>query len=481
MSVTTRLGLAIASGVPVLVLVSMGPVAGLAGAPSALIWAVSAALGFFMALAFADLAASLPHVTGGIGTLAGSVLARRSRSLAVVAQWSYWFGWSPALAINGALVGTYLHDVFLPRSPTWTVLVLALAVLGGSVTVNHYGMRHGARLHVLLIVCVAVPVALLIGAALLRGQFHPGRLVPFAPPGGWVSSHGLVAVSGGLFLAGWSAYGSELALSYGTEYRQGVRDAVKTLIIMAIASALAYSLVPLVLVGVLGIQQIQADPAVALRPLAQQIAGGMADLVGGVLILALVLGVNMVMIASSRTLYQAARNGDAWQFLGKVNRHGVPGNALRFDLAVNTVLLLAVFAVNRGQTSNIPLALLAACNVGYILSITLALVAAWMRHRQAGEPSRLLRIRPGLMRLALVIAVLNMALLLTAGFAWGWANVLIGAAVLATVVVVFSWRTRHAPVTPAIITPPVCMAWGAARHIESASDLHQRFSGGHAS
>jgi amino acid transporter len=481
MNVSTRLGLAIASGVPVLVLISMGPVAGLAGAPSVLIWAVSAVLGFFMALAFADLAASRPHLTGGIGTLAGSVLGDRSRSLAVVAQWSYWFGWSPALAINGALVGTYLQSVFLPRSPSWVVILLALAVLGGSVTINHYGVRHGARLHVLLITCVAVPVALLIGIALVRGQFEPGRLAPFTPPGGWVSGHGLVAVSGGLFLAGWSAYGSELALSYGTEYRRGVRDAVKTLVVMAVASAVAYSLVPLILVGVLGVPRIQADPAVALKPLAQHVAGGLAGLVVGVLILALLLGVNMVMIASSRTLYQLARSGNAWKFLGKINRHGVPGNALRFDLAVNTVLLLAVFALNRGRTSNIPLALLAACNVGYILSISLALVAAWLGHRVASRPSQLLRIRPGLIRLGLILAIVNVILLLTAGFAWGWPNVLLGAAVLGTVVVVFSWSTRHSRETPAVTVPAVCMAWRVPPPPEPASNLHQRSSGGHLS
>src|ERR1019366_5647595 len=136
----------------------------------------------------------------------------------------------------------------------------------------------------------------------------------------------LIAVTGGLFLAGWSAYGSELALSYGTEYRRGVRDAVKTLVIMAVTSVIAYSLLPVILVGVVGVPRIQADPAVALAPLAQQVAGGMADLVVGVLVLALLLGVNMVMIASSRTLYQLARDGNAWRFLGKVNRHGVPGN-----------------------------------------------------------------------------------------------------------------------------------------------------------
>jgi amino acid transporter len=476
--VSTRLGLAVTSGVPVLVLVSMGSVAALTGTVSPAIWAVSALIGFFMAIAFADLGASLPHVTGGIGACAGAVLARRSRTLAVTARWSYWFGWSPALAINSALVGSYVHDTLVPRAPAWTVVLIAVLVLGGSVTVNHYGVRYGARLQVALIACVAVPVALVAGTALVRGDFQPGRLAPFAPPGGWLSGHGLVAVAGGLFLAGWSAYGAELALAYGTEYRRGIRDAVRTLMVIAVVSVAVYSLLPLILTGVLGTARIQADPAIALRPLAEQVAGGFAGLIVGVLVLALLLGTNMIMIASSRTLYQLARDGNAWRFLGAVNRHGVPANALRFDFGVNTLLLVAVFALNHGQTSDVPLALLAASNVGYILSVSLALIAAWLNHRQASGSSRSLRIRPGLMRVGLALAVFNLALLLTAGFAWGWANLLLGAAVLTGLIAAFARGFRRAPAESGLSQPPVCIAWSAASRVHSASQLQLTSTGG---
>jgi len=469
--VSTRLGLAVTSGVPVLVLVSMGSVAALTGTVSPAIWAVSALIGFFMAIAFADLATSLPHVTGGIGTCAGTVLARRSRMLAVTARWSYWFGWSPALAINSALVGSYVHDTLVPRAPAWTVVLIAVLVLGGSVTVNHYGVRYGARLQVALVACVAVPMIVVSGAAVLRGDFQPGRLAPFAPPGGWLSGHGVIAIAGGLFLAGWSAYGAELALTYGTEYRRGVRDAVRTLIVIALVSVVVYTLMPLILTGVLGTARIQADPAVALRPFAEQVVGGLAGLIVGVLVLALLLGTNMVMIASSRTLYQLAQDGNAWRFLGTVNRHGAPANALRFDFGVNVLLLLAVCAINRGRTSDVPLALLAAANVGYIVSVSLALIAAWLNHRRASRPSGALRIRPGLMRVALILAIFNLALLLTAGFAWGWANLLLGAAVLAGIIAVFARGPRHAPIVPVPAQQPVCIAWSAASRVHGGSQL----------
>ena len=464
MTIGTGLGLAVAAGVPVLVLVSVGPVAGLAGTPSVLVWALSATIGFLMAVAFADLAWSFPYHTGGIGVLAGRVLAPRSRTLALVSQWSYWFGWSPALAINGILVGTYLQDVLLPRAPSWTMVLFATAVLAGSVTVNHFGMRQGARFQAVLATCVIGSMTMLTAGALLRGQFDPGRLLPFTPPGGWSSGHGLMAMAGGLFIAGWSAYGAELALSYGTEYRGGAGEAVRALVLVSFASVVAYSVVPLVLVGVLGLERIQQDPSVALTPLVAQSTGGMAGLTVGMLVAALVLGLNMVTIGSSRTLYQMARNGDAWAFLGRLNRHGIPSNALRFDLLVNVALLMAIMAANRGRTTDVPIALLAAANVGYFLSISLALVAAWLHHRRP-QPQfghRPPRIRRGFMDLGLVLAALNLVLLVCAGFAWGWTNLALGVLLLAGVMTVFIRGGGRSAVQPPVREQPRCIAWAAS-------------------
>lgn len=447
MTINVRLGLAVASGVPALVLVSMGPVAALAGTPSVLVWGLSALMGFLMALAFAELAAASPHLTGGIGILAARTLRDRHPALAVVAQWSYWFGWSPALAINGAAIGVYLHRVLLPSAPDWTAIVFALVILVGSLTVNHYGIRPGALLQALLAAAIVVAVVVLATAALAGGAFRFDRLAPFAPAGGWGSGHGIAAFGGALFVAGWSAYGAELALTYGTEYRQGVRDAVRALVLVAIVGVAAYSLMPLLLIGVLGVVGAQQDPATALAPLAQASLGAGADVVVIFLIVALLLGLNMVMIGSSRGLYQMARDGSAWPLLGKVNRHGVPANALRFDLCVNVVLLLAVLALEHGSIDSVPITLLAAANVGYFIAIDLALLAAWLNHKTAARPAPL-RLRRGLMRGIALLAPVNLALLGLAGFAWGWRDVGIGAAGLAVAVAIFARRRPHVKAHP---------------------------------
>jgi amino acid transporter len=443
--ISTRIGVAICSGVPVLILLSMGPVAGLAGPPSVLVWGLSAVIGLCMGLAFTELAASRPYLTGGIGVLAASVYAPRSRVLALVSPWSYWFGWSPALAINGILVGTYLHGMVLPRAPSWTIVALATCVLGGSVTVNHFGLRAGGRFQVILIICVMCGIALLAAGTVLSGRFDTERLVPFTPPGGWLSGHGIIAIGGGLFIAGWSAYGAELALSYSGEYRDGTREAIRALVIIAIVGVIAFTIAPLILIGVVGTRRAQADPSAALLPLARIVAGAAGDVVIVILIVALVLSLNMITIGSSRALYRMARNGRAPASLGRLNRYGVPGNALVFDLAVNVTLLLAVTLLHRGHTASIPIALLAASNVGYFISISLALIAAWLNRRREQTGHQQLKIRAGLMNFALGLAALNFALIVFGGFAWGWTNLALGIVVLTGVIALFARRRSPVP------------------------------------
>ena len=468
MTITSRLGVAVTAGVPVLVLVSLGPVAGLAGTASVLVWTASAVMGFFMALVFAELAVAFPHHTGGIGVLAARVWAPRSRLLSMASQWGYWFGWSPALAINGVLLGGYLRATFAAGTPGWVTIVFAACVLVLSVTINHYGILRGAWVQVALAAIVAAGVFALLAVAVGGGRFRWSNLTPLQPPSGWSSTAGVVAIAGALFVAGWSAYGAELALSYGTEYRDGARGAADVAVVIAVIGVVAYTAVPLAVVGVLGTGATQGDPVAALSAVLRDAGGGAEPVVVALLMTALLLCLNTVMIGSSRTLYQMSRDGSAWSFLGQLNRHGVPANALRFDLVVNVGLLVVVLAVSGGRTAGVPIALLAAANVGYFTAISLALLAGWL-HVRARPKAHLgpLRLRPTLMRIGVMLAVVNLGLLAAAGFAWGWFDVTVGVVVLAGVVLLATRGRAAASSRLALRRQPVCMAWGDRVHTDA--------------
>ena len=57
------------------------------------------------------------------------------------------------------------------------------------------------------------------------------------------------------------------------------------------------------------------------------------------MIMALFLAIMTAMAGSSRTLYQGSRDGWLPKYLGSVNSHGAPRNAMWTDFAFNVILL----------------------------------------------------------------------------------------------------------------------------------------------
>jgi amino acid transporter len=418
-----RLGLAIASGVPVLIVLSLGPVAALAGPPSVAIWPLAALVGLVMALSLTELVCRYPDQSGGIGVAAGHVLRPFSPSVAALAQWSYWLGWSLGLGINAFLVGDYLQRLFLPGGSPQGAWLIAVGILGVSVVVNHFGIRPGALFQSALLVFTAATAGLLLVSPLVTGHVELGHLAPFEPPGGWASLDAPVALAGAFFIAGWSAYGAEIVLSYRSEYARDRRDLLRCLRLVAVATVAVYTALPFVALVAVGSGGVRGGPVPLLESLSHQqhLLGSLAP---AALLVTLFLTLNTVAVGSSRALMQMARNGEAWSCLGRLNRHGAPGNALVFDLAVNAGVLAAVLVLN-GDAREVPIAVLASANVGYFLSLILALVAAWSICHT---------------RRTLVLAVFNTLLLAAAGAAWGWDNIVLGVVLLVTATVLFTPR-----------------------------------------
>ena len=437
--VSWQLGMAVASGMPILILLSLGPVAALAGPPSVVVWALAGLIGLAMAAPFAELVGLFPGQAGGIAVAAANALRPRSRFLGVVAPWGYWLGWTLGLGINGILAGDYLRQRLLPESSSWVAWLIAVAVLSLSVVVNHRGIRPGAWLQTALLACTAVVAVVLLVVPLLTGDVELARLVPFQPPGGWSFPQALVALTGAFFIAGWSAYGAEIALTYSSEYRRGFRDAVRALLMMAGVMVAVYSLVPVLALAVVEPDSVAGGPVQLFESLPGTGTWAGSVLVPVALVGAFFLTLNTIAIGSSRTLWQMARNGEAWPVLGRLNRHGAPGNALLFDLVFNTAVLGVSYLINKNR-AEVPLALLASANVGYFACVILALMAAWMMRRSEPDLARPFRAPRGAVGLGLLIAGFNTVLLAGAGAAWGWRNIALGVVVLMANVVLLTPR-----------------------------------------
>jgi amino acid transporter len=99
--------------------------------------------------------------------------------------------------------------------------------------------------------------------------------------------------------------------------------------------------------------------------------------VGLPLIAALALSVLNAIMGCGRSLYQAAEDGQLPRWFEKKNRHGVPGNAMAFNLVCSAILVLL----------GSPLRIYIISNGGYLLSCSLAL-AGYFVYRQLRPDGR---------------------------------------------------------------------------------------------
>jgi len=240
----------VASGVPPLVLFSIGAIAATIGSPSWLVWAISIAIGFIQAFTYAEIAGIFDEKSGGVAVYGATAWIRYSRILAPLSVWCYWIAWSPVLAIGAGIgAGYILTSLFGHEAAinTWQITLLDLgsvkqglalrinatffvgaALLLGVFAAQHHGILRTARIQTVIGIAVIVPLLIVGIVPLLSGDVLSANFSPFAPlamdsankpvagPG---DVHVWTLLLGGLFIEAWSTYGFERAIFYTREFR----------------------------------------------------------------------------------------------------------------------------------------------------------------------------------------------------------------------------------------------------------------------
>ena len=119
----------VASGVPPLVLFSIGAVAAIVGKLSWIVWTVSIAMGFVQSFTYAEIAGLFPNKSGGASVYGAIAWVRYGKLFAPISVWCNWFAWSPVLAIGSGLAAGYILDgLFAPDAAinTWQFTLLDL-------------------------------------------------------------------------------------------------------------------------------------------------------------------------------------------------------------------------------------------------------------------------------------------------------------------------------------------------------------------
>jgi amino acid transporter len=175
------------------------------------------------------------------------------------------------------------------------------------------------------------------------------------------------------------------------------------------------------------------------------VASAMADMVGGgrivhavmvlLMIVALMLSIITAMAGSSRTLYQGGVDGWLPKYLGRVNHHGAPINAMLTDLAVNMVVL-AIAATDATSFFFI----LAVSNCGYIIFNFLDLNAGWIHRIDSGNVRRPYKAPNWLLGLGTIAAFINAVFMGAGAKVWGPTALWAGLIFAALIFPIYAWR-----------------------------------------
>jgi amino acid transporter len=478
----------VASGVPALVLFSIGAIAATVGKPSWLVWALSISFGFIQAFTYAEIAGLFPHKSGGASVYGAVAWVRYSKFIAPISVWCNWFAWSPVLAIGSGLASGYILGALFPADAainTWQVTLLDLSfiksglllrinatfVLGvvlllGVFAIQHGGILRSARTTMILGITALVPLILIALVPLLSGDLPSDHFSPMLPIAHDAAGHvidgewnmaGITLMAGGLFIAAWSTYGFETAVCYTREFRDPKRDTFKAILFCGLLCILVFTLVPLAFQGHMGLGKLVTEavlddagavvtPAVYDGMLSPDIYSGMgvanamSQMVGGgevvanvlvvMLVLAVLLSIMTSMAGSSRTLYQASVDGWLPRYLSHVNEHGAPTRAMWTDLGFNLILLMLSDYVF----------VLAASNVGYIIFNFLNLNSGWIHRLDRPNWARPFRAPTIILAVGAILSFVNLALMGLGADIYGAGTLTAGLVFASLIIPVFLYR-----------------------------------------
>ncbi|MBN8632769.1 MAG: APC family permease [Rhodobacterales bacterium] len=324
-------------------------------------------------------------------------------------------------------------------------VILMLIIL----MIQERGIASTASAQKWLAIIVLVPLLLVGLVPILTGAINWMNVTNLVPPtaaysgvdGEW-NIGGWTLFLGGLYIAAWSTYGFETAVCYTRELKDPKTDTFRAIFYSGLLCCVFFFLIPFSFQGVLGQEGMLASGIVD----GTGVGEAMGNMIGGgpvitqifviLMIMALFLAIMTAMAGSSRTLYQGSRDGWLPKYLGEVNSHGAPRNAMWTDFGFNVILL--ALASDVGGYFYV----LAISNVGYILFNFLNLNAGWIHRIDSAHMERPWKAPTLLIGLNTVLAFVN-ALFLGAGAkVWGYENALWSGLIFAAFIFPVFWY-RH--------------------------------------
>ncbi|WMW21702.1 APC family permease [Methanolobus mangrovi] len=449
-------GLAIALGVPLLILPSIGYLTSYVWSFAIVIWGATVLLGFLQNFAFGELATVFPKASGLPGytqTVFGSDKDKNNKGkfkfgkfIGGFSAWSYWFGWSPVLAIYAILISSYIQGM-VPSlagiNSTLLALVVGGFIFGSLAIINSKGLKNGAAAGFILAAISLIPLLVITIAPFFTGDFQMVNITSswFPTDWSWDWEHILILL-GLLAMAEWSAAAWETAAIYGPEYKKPSSDVPKALLVCGAICLVLYVLVQTSVIGALGVDGVLAEPISPMLPLANMSLGPIGASISIVMLIgAMLLIIQTAFLSSARSIYSMSVEGNLPSFLSKLNSHGHPMNAMIVDALFNMFLILL----------GTPTAILAASAIGYICANGISLYT-YVKVRNDPEFSKLERpfkAPRGWKKVALATTILNTPFFLIGivylnSLELGWATTGVGFFMLCLFIPLWFYSQREA-------------------------------------
>lgn len=298
---------------------------------------------FFLMTSLGEMSTYMP-ITGSFQTYATKFV---DPALGFALGWNYWYNWAITVAAELAAAALVIK-FWLPDSSSliWSVLFLAILFFLNFFSVGAYGESEfwfaGIKV-VTIIVFLIVGVLMILG---IMGGESPGFSnwtngdAPF--PGGFLP---IISI---FMIAGFSFQGTELVGIAAGEVENpevAIPRAIKTVFIRIIL----FYIGAIIIIGFLlpyndpnllqtGIENISVSPFTLIFEKAGVAAA--ASVMNAVILTSILSCGNSGMYASTRMLYSLAMEGKAPKFFAKVNKRGVPINALIITTVVGMMAFL---------------------------------------------------------------------------------------------------------------------------------------------
>jgi amino acid transporter len=491
----------VASGVPALVLFSIGGIAGTTGKLAFLVWIVSMIMGFIQSFTYAEMAGLFPNKSGGASVYGAAAWIRYSKIIAPLSVWCNWIAWTPVLSLGCSIAAAYILNALTPipaadapnvlaylqanaatltgtdaekaaaavaaLTPalrSWTLFSHSLGPISFSLNatffigaalmlltfaIQHRGILGTASVQKYIGLAVILPMLIVGIVPIITGQINWSNYTPLLPlatayapePGAW-NIAGWTLVLGGLFIAAWSTYAFETAICYTSEFRNPGTDTFKAIFYSGLLCLLLYTLVPFTFQGVLGLEGMLATPIVD----GSGVAEAMGNMVGGggiitnIMVMLMILALMLAINTAMAGSSRTLYQGSVDGWLPKYLSGTNEHGAPTSAMWTDLVVNLVVLAIAAADATSF-FFILAVSNCGYIIFNFLNLNAGWIHRIDNGHIKRPWRAPTFLLALGAIFAFVN-AVFMGAG-AKVWNPMALWAGLFASALIIPVFWFRH--------------------------------------